>query len=216
MIWSETGRTVAEPNPELRGAYAILGWGSLLWDLDDLAPKVRGGWALRAGPAFPLEFSRISPKRLMSLVVVIDPDQGAPCPTHAIASIRDDVQSAAEDLRARERAAEIGFIGAVCLSSGLRRASHPAVAEQVAAWCRETGARGAVWTDLPRNFEAETGRGFSVGAGLEYLRGLEGASAAEARRYIDGAPAETDTPLRRALAGQGWWRGGPQNSAIAR
>ena len=190
----------------MRGSYAILGWGSLLWDLDDLAAKVRGAWAIRGGPRLPLEFSRISPKRLMSLVVVIDPDSGAPCPTHAIASIRDDVHAAAEDLRARERAPAPDFIGAVCRASGFRRAGDPAIAEAVARWCAATGARGAVWTDLPRNFEAETGAPFSVAAGLAYLRGLEGASAAEARRYINGAPRETDTPLRRALAAQDWWR----------
>ncbi len=190
----------------LSGTYAILGWGSLLWDLDDLAPKIRGGWKLRAGPSLPLEFSRISPKRLMSLVVVIDPEHGAPCPTHAIASIRSDIGSATEDLRARERASDASFIGAACLETGLRRAADPAIAEHVAGWCRETGARGAVWTDLPRNFEAHAGRPFDVPAGLAYLSALDGASAAEARRYIDSAPAETDTPLRRALSSQSWWR----------
>ena len=36
--------------------YAILGWGSLLWDLDDLSPHVRGPWRVCAGPALPMEF----------------------------------------------------------------------------------------------------------------------------------------------------------------
>ena len=186
---------------------AIIGWGSLIWDLDDLAPKVTGGWAMGAGPRLPLEFSRISAKRLMSLVVVIDPDHGAPCPSHAIASIRDDIHQAAEDLRARERAADIAQIGAVCAVSGFSRSAHPAIAACVADWCERTGARGAVWTDLPCTFEAETGQPFSVDAGLAYLRALTGASAAEARRYIDSAPAATDTALRRRLARAPWWRG---------
>jgi hypothetical protein len=190
----------------MRGAVAILGWGSLLWDLDDLAPKVRGDWALGGGPALPLEFSRVSPKRLMSLVVVIDPAHGTDCPTHAIASRRESVAEAAEDLRARERAADIRFIGAFCRETGFARSAHPVITERVAAWCAETGARGVVWTDLPANFEAETGRPFSVPACLAYLRGLKGASAAEARSYIDSAPATTDTALRRTVATQGWWR----------
>jgi len=186
---------------------AIIGWGSLVWDLDDLAPKVTGGWAMAGGPRLPLEFSRISPKRLMSLVVVIDPDHGADCPSHAIASVRDDIHDAAEDLRARERAGDIARIGAVCAVTGFSRGAHPAIVARVADWCAQTGARGAVWTDLPRNFKAETGQPFSVDAGLAYLRALTGASAAEARRYIDGAPAATDTPLRRRLAREPWWRG---------
>jgi hypothetical protein len=154
----------------------------------------------------PLEFSRISPKRKLSLVVVIDPDHGAACPTHAIASRRNDLLAAAEDLRVRERAQRIDQIGAVCVDSGFARSSHPAIAAMMANWCAETGARGAVWTDLPRNFEAETGAPFSVAAGLSYLRGLNGESAAEARRYINGAPAETVTPLRTRLAQEAWWR----------
>lgn len=191
----------------MKGRIAIIGWGSLIWDLDDLAPKVAGGWAMGAGPRLPLEFSRISPKRLRSLVVVIDPDHGADCPSHAIASTRDDIHAAAEDLRARERAGAIAQIGAVCAVSGFSRSTHPAIAARVADWCAQSGARGAVWTDLPRNFEAETGQPFGVAAGLDYLRGLTGVSAAEARRYIDGAPAATDTPLRRSLASAPWWRG---------
>jgi hypothetical protein len=189
----------------LAGRVAVLGWGSLLWDLDDLAPKVEGGWLMDAGPRMPLEFSRISPKRLLSLVVVIDPEHGDPCPTHAIPSRRATVAEAAADLAARERTGR-DRIGAVCMASGLR---DGAAAGVVADWCAETGAAGAVWTDLPRNFEAETGGPFSVAAGLDYLRGLTGASAAEARRYIDGAPAATDTPLRRALADAPWWRAAP-------
>lgn len=191
----------------MKGRIAIIGWGSLIWDLDDLAPKVAGGWAMGAGPRLPLEFSRISPKRLRSLVVVLDPDNGADCPSHAIASIRDNIHAAAEDLRARERAAAIDQIGAVCAVTGFARSTHPTIAARVADWCARSGARGAVWTDLPRNFEAETGQPFSVAAGLAYLRGLTGASAAEARRYIDSAPALTDTPLRRSLASAPWWRG---------
>ncbi|MEM8597347.1 MAG: hypothetical protein AAGF76_12885, partial [Pseudomonadota bacterium] len=64
--------------------YAIIGWGSLLWDMDGLEPYVSGAWMLRAGPRLPLEFSRVSPKRLMGLAVCIDPVEGTPCPTHAV------------------------------------------------------------------------------------------------------------------------------------
>ena len=185
-------------------AVAILGWGSLLWDLADLAPRVRCGWQRGAGPALPLEFSRVSPKRRHALVVVIDPRAGAPCPTHAIASRRDSVDRAAADLAARERC-RLSRVGAVCLDTGLTRASDPGVAETVARWCRAGGWRGAVWTDLDANFEAVTGRPFSVATGRAYLRELSGRSRAEAVRYITEAPAETDTPLRRALAAEPWW-----------
>lgn len=182
---------------------AILGWGSLLWDLDDLAPKVDGNWQMGAGPRLPMEFSRISSKRKMGLVVCLDPENGAPCPTHAIQSIRADIIETVADLAARERCTQ-GQIGYA--TPGQARSRLPSVAASVQDWLSETGWSGAVWTDLDPNFAAERGEAFSVARGMAYLRTLRGESWAEAHRYIAQAPAQTDTPLRRALAREDWWR----------
>ena len=81
--------------------YAVLGWGSLIWDMENLAPHVRGDWAMGAGPALPMEFTRVSPKRKMGLVVCLDATHGSHCTTHAIASTKDGIQAVAIDL-ARE------------------------------------------------------------------------------------------------------------------
>lgn len=185
--------------------YAIIGWGSLIWDLDDLAPKVSGAWQMAAGPALPLEFTRISPKRKRSLVVIVNAEHGTACPTHVIASRRDAIAGAIDDLAARERTPPNG-IGAVCLATGHRQGSDRAVPELVARWCREAGWQGAVWTDLPSNFEAETGQPFGHETALAYLRTLSRDSLDEALRYIENAPAATDTAFRRRLAADPWWR----------
>ena len=103
----------------LEGRFAVLGYGSLIWDLDDLAPHVELPWAMGGGPLLPMEFSRISPKRKMGLVVVLDPDNGVPCPTHAIASVKTDIHSVADDLMRRERAKSIEQIGAVVYEHGI-------------------------------------------------------------------------------------------------
>ena len=190
----------------LRDAYVVLGYGSLIWDLEVLAPRVRLPWYMDAGPRLPMEFSRISPKRLMGLVVVIDAEHGQPCPTHAIASRRDDIHAAAEDLRERERANSLDYIGAVCLRSGFERALQPHVATQIRDWCAAIGAAGAVWTDLPQNFRRHTGGEFSLDSALAYLHTLSGANLEEAVRYIENAPLATDTPLRRMLAVDAWWQ----------
>ena len=71
----------------LEGRFAVLGYGSLIWDLDDLAPHVELPWAMGGGPLLPMEFSRISPKRKMGLLS-FSTDNGVPCPTHAIASVK--------------------------------------------------------------------------------------------------------------------------------
>lgn len=190
----------------LQGRIAVIGWGSLIWDLDDIEPKVEGAWLMRAGPRLPFEFSRISPKRKYGLTLCLDPDHGEECPTHAILSRRDDIHQAAEDLRARERAQSIEEIGAFCARTGFTRSRIPEVTEIFSAWCDATGAAGAVWTDLARNFEEMGGGDFSLSTATAWLRRLTGESLEEAVRYIEFAPETTDTPLRRALAGDEWWR----------
>ncbi|WP_424933368.1 hypothetical protein [Amaricoccus macauensis] len=184
---------------------AILGWGSLLWDLDDLAPRVTGPWAMRAGPRLPMEFSRISIKRKMGLVLCLDPAVGSNCATHAIPSIRQTIAAARTDLAARERAPvdRIGWASA----DGTGESRLGPVPPLIAAWCRENGWAGAVWTDLEPNFLETTGTPFSIDAGRAYLRTLEGESLEEAHRYIRNAPWTTRTPLRRALSRDPWWRG---------
>lgn len=195
----------------MSGTIAIIGWGSLLWDLDDLEAKVEGGWRLRAGPRLPMEFSRISPKRLMGLVLALDPADGVPCTTHAILSRRVRVAEAIEDLAARERAPESRIGWADVSGEGFSRL--PLVVPRVSRWCAEYGCTAAVWTDLEPNFHEVAGNAFSVASGLAYLRTLRGPNLAEAHRYIRNAPLATRTPLRRALAREAWWRelrrGGP-------
>ncbi|MEO0679999.1 MAG: hypothetical protein AAF192_06255 [Pseudomonadota bacterium] len=186
----------------MRDRVFIIGWGSLIWDLDDLAPKVEGAWRMGAGPRVPLEFSRVSVKRRMGLAVCIDVDHGAPCPTHVIASRRDDPFAAREDLAARERA-PTARIGVWCARS---RRGDGRSAELVAAWCEGVGAAGAVWTDLTANYAEHHPQGFSLDHAEAYLAGLRGESRDEAVRYIENAPAGTDTPLRRRLAARAWWR----------
>ncbi len=190
----------------LKGRIAVIGWGSLIWDLNNLAPFVTGDWMMGAGPSLPFEFTRVSPKRKMGLAVCLDYTNGDPCPTNAILSIRDDIDEAAEELRARERAKVIDYIGMIHPASGARRSSIPEVADIFADWCRRTGAAGAVWTDLGGNFEEDRGTSFSVPRAIDYLKTLNGESLIEAVRYIEYAPAATNTPLRRALAKDEWWR----------
>lgn len=183
--------------------YAVLGWGSLIWDLDTLAPHVRLPWAMQAGPRLPMEFSRVSAKRRMGLVVCLDP-AGAPCPTHVIASMRDNLAEAVDDLARRERAPR-HRIGGLCLVTGVTH-GREAIAAVVRGWCREAGWTGAVWTDLLPNYADLLGEPFTIERGIAYLRTLAGENLDEAVRYIENAPSTTDTALRRRLAADPWWR----------
>lgn len=186
------------------GRYAVLGWGSLIWDLDNLAPHVALPWHMRAGPQLPMEFCRVSPKRKMGLAVCLDAEHGVACPTHAIASVRTVHSDVVADLAARERA-PLDLIGAVCTRTGAAQ-GRAGIASIVRQWCEETGWTGAVWTDLRANYHDHLGIGFSVDHAVGYLQDLTGESLDEAVRYIHFAPEETDTPLRRALTGNAWWQ----------
>ena len=183
---------------------AIIGWGSLIWDLEILAPHVTGDWLMEAGPKLPMEFSRVSPKRKLGLAVCLDPAVGVACKTHIIRSARGDIAGALEDLRARERA-PMGRIGA--FHQDFQHGRMPEVVELVAGWCADNGWDGAVWTDLEPNFKAHTAQDFSVERGVEYLKTLQGESLVEAYNYIENAPKQTATPLRAALKYDPWWQG---------
>ena len=184
--------------------FAVIGFGSLIWDLDDLAPRVEGQWTLYAGPRLPLEFSLVSAKRRRGLVLVIDHEHGQSCPSCIISSSRNTIQKVVQDLAARERTSDqkIGFIER---DSGAAQSCSAATLASVRNWLVKSDYAGAVWTDGVSNFESVLGVKFSVAAATAHLRSLEGTSAAEAKRYITLAPGKVDTPLRRALAGQPWW-----------
>ena len=185
--------------------YAVIGWGSLIWDLENLAGHVEGGWRMTEGPRLPLEFSRVSPKRKMGLAVCLDPEHGEDCPSHWILSRRRSIAMAVADLARRERAVT-GRIGAICTTSGMVRGRLDPVVRTVRDWCLTQGLDGAVWTDLESNFTEHLGERFSVERAVRYLSGLGGDSRDEAVRYIENAPTTTMTPLRRRLAEEAWWR----------
>jgi hypothetical protein len=184
---------------------AIIGWGSLIWDLENLTPHTKGDWLMEAGPRLPMEFSRISPKRKLGLVVCLDPIVGVNCTTHVIESSRADVAQAISDLAKRERA-PLKLIGAVHVH-GLQTGRMSTVCSTVSKWCKDNNWLGAVWTDLEPNFSSHTKQEFSVEAGKSYLRSLTGESLTEAHNYIENAPFQTRTPLRTALASDEWWQG---------
>ncbi len=185
---------------------AILGYGSLIWDLDTLSPHVQGRWHMGAGPRLPVEFARISPKRKRALALVIHQPVPAPSATCYILSSRKNLAAARTDLALRERTdeAHIGWARADGSSAG-----HSGLCEDaVTDWLKTRDhIDAAIWTDLDSNFEAELAKPFSHVAARDYLQSLPPASLEQAWRYITFAPSQTDTPFRRYLAQDPWWRG---------
>jgi hypothetical protein len=176
----------------------IIGWGSLIWDPRELPRE--GTW-IQPGPLLPIEFSRVSSDARLTLV--IDPSHGEKLPTRYVGSPRSDISDAIADLKDREGTAT-RHIGFVDLTHDKSRAAVDIIAKGIREWAATAGIDGVVWTDLPSNFDEETGLAFSLEVAERYLRGLPKTAAEKARKYINNAPSEVNTPLRRHLSAAGW------------
>lgn len=176
---------------------ALLGWGSLLWDKDEEFDDRHGRWR-SDGPTLKLEFSRISQSRGRGLTLVIDAENGADTQVRWSLSRRPRLGDAMEDLRKREKSS-LRWIGRYSVA-GDRRGRDDNALSAIEYWAGERGLDGVVWTDLPSNFEDETGERFSVDAAMRYLKTLRGDDRKKAYRYIENAPAFVRTPLRAAFS----------------
>jgi len=179
---------------------AIVGYGSLLWDLENLTPFVAGDWKLADGPQMPVEFSRVSPKRKDALVLVIDETLDHQCDTSVIDSTRNDLHQAVDDLAARERCPQ-NMIGYVSTDGDAHRPLDCA-----GEWLKKAPYDAVLWTALPGNFHEQVNHPFSHENGLAYLKTLKGAALEEAWRYVEFAPEITDTPFRRFLRSDNFWQ----------
>lgn len=177
---------------------AILGWGSLIWDIRDL--PIVGGWE-RGGPLLPIEFSRIPKNRRLTLV--IDEEDGVDVYTRFAVSRQDDLDHAINDLQAREGTPNRDWIGFYDLASDRcsewAMFSHPRACTRIKEWTNCHQFDAAIWTALAPNFCEKMEEPFSVEAALRYIDTLPEAERAVATEYITKAPEEVTTPFRKRL-----------------
>ena len=185
-----------------RTRIAVLGWGSLLWEVNESFDKYHEDWK-SGGPTLPIEFSRVSRSRGGALTLVLDPDNGVQLPTWYAVSTRDSFTDAICDLRCREDTtiANIGFINRVTNETNSRLES---VAKVVRVWAEASDFGVVIWTDLSSNFYQRIKKPFSTTTAMEYLDSLNATGKAKAREYITRARQEVVTPLRTFLGEQGW------------
>ena len=179
---------------------AIIGWGSLVWDPRDL--DIEPEW-YPDGPQIPVEFARVSGGDRLTLVIV---ESAPPQPTLWARSRKSSVAAAAKDLAEREGLTSDRGVGAWPDFEGRDPRAGP-TAEIVGRWARAHGITGAVWTMLGP--KAPDGR-YRLATGDEfigYLAQLESeGKAAEARRYVENAPTQIQTPLRERIRNELGWR----------
>jgi hypothetical protein len=186
---------------------AVLSWGSLIWDRQELA--IAGDF-MPCGPHLPVEFYRVSGDGRLTLV--IDETFGAFCSTYSAMAASGDLSTAIENLRMREGmpgAKGVWFVDAVSgrhSAEAMKRDLH-AVAG-IKAWAQANGFDAAMWTALSSNFH-EPGKAaepFSVKAAIRYLETRDDPTLRTALDYIRKAPQEVRTPVRTPVA-QRWPEG---------
>lgn len=207
--------------------FAILGWGSLLWDTDSPKGKVflstlqhehpNNTWKRTDAIKGPdgdlrlnLEFSRVSETRKGALTLVIDPvhctfDDRSPA--YYAESRKTSIDEVVNDLAAREGTTikNIGIWERRPDSIGTTRFPE----NQIETWARDTEFAGVVWTNLQCNYDAKIENPrlvpFAPDTATEYLKSLPQSAQRDAVEYICRAPSTIDTALRRHLESENWY-----------
>ena len=186
---------------------ACLGWGSLVWNPEDL--PTLGQWLLD-GPLLPLEFVRQSTSGSSSgaLTLVVVPEYGPRVRSLWTLLSIGTPEDAREALGRRERVPEGNRNKSIAM--WMESDTHEPVVPELGTWARSHGISAVVWTALPPRFNEATGRIPAVDEAVRYLRGLTGEERQNAETYVRMAPRQIDTPYRkRFVAELGWTPNGP-------
>lgn len=175
---------------------ACLGWGSLIWDPQEL--PVREPWHAD-GPLIRVEFLRKSIRGRITLV--IDPE--APqVPSRWAVMNSLEIKAAVEALRDRERI----LPKFVHRDIGRWRAGEipPTSIPDLADWAQAHKIDGVVWTALGHNFHKSGAHPTSEDVVL-FLRERVGIEHEEAKNYVRYAPSQIATPYRKIIeTALGW------------
>ncbi len=178
---------------------ACLAWGSLVWDprgLPHLPP-----WK-RDGPAARVEFARQSRDGRITLVLEA---RGDPVPL-LWAEMPGDLEPSLLALRDREGITPPDWRSSIgCWRAG---EAAPAAIPDLPAWAGLRGLGAVIWTALGPRYETRSMELLAcppLDWVLAHLDGLRGEARVRAETYVRRAPAQIDTPYRRAIAALLGW-----------
>jgi hypothetical protein len=181
---------------------AFLGWGSLVWDPRDL--RIRGGWH-NDGPFLPIEFMRLSGGGRITLVIYPD---AAEVQTLWASPDFEELDDARENLRATEvtLTERIGF--ATIPECTSRCWGDPSILERILEWGKEKDLDAVIWTGLksnPKKFKKKTGMDLNEDNIIQYLGSLTGQTLIDAKEYVQKAPEQVNTKLRKRIKQELGW-----------
>lgn len=175
---------------------AVLGWGSLIWDMEREFSVVYSEW-LSDGPILPIEFARVSSKYPLTLVI-LEGSKNVRTLWNIVSA--NSLNVAIQSLSSREglpSTKNISFID--CLnntSSTTINSSHESILKQ---WCIEQKCDALIWTGLTSNFTKKTSKVLNIENVLYYLNNLTLDRKFLAKEYIFSAPSQIQTGFRKQI-----------------
>lgn len=174
---------------------ACIGWGSLIWDRQDLL--VRDEW-FEDGPVLPIEFTRQS--RNGRITLIID-DLGTPVTTLWSLMTTDVFDDAKESLMVREDTTKSKIHSVKSTDNESTLGPYQIT---VLRWLQEKQLDAAVWTGLSFSEHTNWTRP-SLEYVIKYLTSLEGEVGRLAEEYVRRAPKQIDTEYRREIEKKLGW-----------
>lgn len=171
---------------------ACLGWGSLIWNPDEL--PLASEWHTD-GPLLPIEFARVGDGGELATAVCLN---APPCQVLWALLGVESLGEAVAALRKREkipfdRDDGVGIFTLNSLTTGV-----------LGKWAAERELDAVIWTALPPRFEGIEGLIPSLDDVLSYLISLDGPTVRHAKFYMENVPEQIETPYRKEIKKLGW------------
>lgn len=172
---------------------AVLGWGSLIWNPENL--KIKKAWQ-NDGPLLPIEFARISNDGRLTLVIKKNEKK-----VQTLWSIMDfdNIEQARLNLKERENTISINSIGFVDTIEKNELSRFKDLSITINKWALEKNIDAVIWTDLRVKFFDKIHKPFNDANAVKYLKDLPIKRQKLAKEYILKAPVQIDTRLRKKL-----------------
>jgi hypothetical protein len=172
---------------------ACIGWGSLIWDAQNLL--IKREW-FKDGPILPIEFARQSIGGRITLVIT---PEAEPVKTLWALMATDDLEEAKESLRIRENTTNENI---KCVEKDTQ--SNDETEKLIIEWLAKTELDAAIWTNLPPKYENEE-KTLAEEEVITYLKGLDINKQKLAEEYIRKTPKQIDTNYRRRIEKEFGW-----------
>jgi hypothetical protein len=180
---------------------ACLGWGSLIWDPQEL--PIQRQW-FNDGPLVPVEFLRKSSNGRITLVL----DQTAkPVPSLWIEMDTNDLEEAKKSLGKREY--ENANDDWIIKNIGVWKSGEnsPELIPTLNSWSQVKNIDAVIWTALScKSTDGKDGVLSTPEEIVTYLKSLTGSQHDIAKEYVLKAPRQIDTEIRRKIEAElGWY-----------